>query len=222
MAEYSMPFTRSQQQIPLLMRHRYPDTAQMMMVLLAGIVVGLVALLPPGPITVSMVGLGARRGSAARSAGFGVASADAMLIIAALVVVALGQELPHWIQTSVRVSSLVFMIAVGIVLICCADRVIGTVDRVERPFRSFWSLSIVSPWVFTGWLALLGAAPFQDETASLAAFACGMVASTWIYHMALGQGASRLSMRISETRLRHATRIGGVSTMAMGVVLAAI
>ncbi len=194
-----------------------------MLILLAGLAVGLVALLPPGPITVSVVGLGARRGGAvATRAGLGVAAGDAIIVLASALVVIAGEEIPHRLQQAITWSSITFVIIVGLGLILRSNDVLGLVDRIERPFRTFCAVTLVSPWVFGGWFAMLAASPFRSDPRSLLTFAAGMLLASVLFHFGLGRGAARLSQILDDTRLLAVTRLGGLLTITIGLILAMI
>lgn len=194
-----------------------------MLILLAGLVVGLVALLPPGPITVSMIGLGARRGEAvATRAGLGVAAGDAVLVTASALFVIAGEELPTQLQALVAGASIAFVVIIGLALILRSHQVLELAERVERPFRTFCTVTVASPWVFAGWFAILAASPFRSETGALLAFAFGLLMASALFHFGLGRGAARVGRLLDERRLVAVTRLGGALTIAMGVVLALI
>lgn len=188
----------------------------------AGLVVGIISLLPPGPITLSIVALGATRGSGySTRAGIGVGVADAVVVLLCGLALAAGTALPERVYAAVRIVSLTTVAMLGIALIARTTLATGFAERVKRPVLGFSILTLSSPWVFTGWFALLAAAPFSARTDHVT-FAVGLAVASLAYHLVLGRTAGFAAERLSPRLLARATRLGGGLTIASAFVMFAV
>jgi threonine/homoserine/homoserine lactone efflux protein len=203
---------------PLVLGNLGGDTV-VMYVFLLGIAIGLVTLLPPGPLGMTVVGLGTRRGRRVGvRAGLGIASADIVLGGVALLFVGAGAALPPAAFSALRAFSIVVLVAFGLLLIARASTCFELADRIGRPGRSLFALTLVSPLSIVSWIALLAAMPFSTELGALALFSVGIVTASFLWHPVLGAAAGHLGSRLNDQGARVVSRIGGSCLIGVGVI----
>jgi threonine/homoserine/homoserine lactone efflux protein len=203
---------------PLLLGQRGGDTV-VMHIFLLGIAIGLVTLLPPGPLGMTVVGLGTRRGRRAGvRAGLGIASADIVLGCSALLFVGAGAALPAAAFTALRAFSIVVLVAFGLLLVVRASTCFELADRIGRPARSLFALTLVSPLSIVSWIALLAAMPFSTEPGALALFSVGIITASFLWHPVLGAAAGHLGSRLNDRGARVVSRIGGSCLIGVGLI----
>lgn len=187
-------------------------------ILLLGFAIGLISIIPPGPVSLALIEVGATHGrrDGARG-GLGVAVGEvAMAVLAAAVVVA-GTGLPASVFATLQVVSSVLIVAMGALLVGRPGAVHAAAVEVRRPGRTLFLITVFTPTVFGAWVAILGALPFAGHASSLAVFIVGGAVASFGWHLLLGSAAGDLGARLSPTTLLTATRIGGVGLVAFGV-----
>ncbi len=190
-----------------------------MFALALGLTIGLLTVIPLGPLSMTIVGVGADQGPhQGVRAALGVVSADTLLASSAVTIVVAGQALPGTIFTTLQLASAVVLMGFGMALIVRAHELRDLVGRVRRPARTLFAMTVLSPAIGS-WFALLLASPFTGHATSLALFASGIVAASLLWHPALGAAAGHLAPRLSEHRLLTLTRVGGSSMVGMGLIM---
>lgn len=189
---------------------------------LLGVGIGLLTLLPPGPVTLALVQVGARQGhrSALRGAA-GIASGDVVLGVAALAIVGLGATLPASVFTATRALAALALIAIGGSLIAHPSTAATSVDRIRRPGRTMFLLTSFTPTALGAWIALLAAMPFADDLHELGRFALGVMVASCLWHPLLGAVASSVGARLTEGGQARLSRAGGVIMAGIGLALVA-
>jgi len=183
---------------------------------LLGAVIGLVAVMTPGPVSVALVDIGASRGrSSGIHAGLGVAGGDLIACVMALVVVAVGSGLPASFFAATQLLSTTALVVIGGGLISRPDLGHDMVRRIKNPFRSMLALTALTPSVFGAWVALFTAMPFARNLAQLTAFAAGGIVSSVGWHLALGGASGALATLVTARRRVFLARIGGIAMLGV-------
>lgn len=199
-------------------RCRFTHTSGMSMeLLLLGFGVGLVAILPPGPVTLSLINVSASHGrtSGARGA-VGVASGDVVVATLAALVVLAGGAIPTWIFSTAQLASSVVLISLGLALFVRPGLCHALSESILHPGRTFFALTTLTPTVFGAWLALIAAMPFATDPTSVATFVAGAGAASLGFHLLLGTTAGGLGQRLSAAKLVAASRFGGLAMLTFG------
>ena len=190
-----------------------------MFALVLGLVIGMLTVIPLGPLSMTIIGVAADRGPRhGVRAALGVVGGDVVLGTAAVGLVIAGRALPSDVFTGLQLGSAVIIIGFGLALVGRARELRRLVGRINRPMVTLFAMTTVSPSIGS-WVALMLASPFTSHGTSLALFAVGIALTSLVWHPALGAGAGYLAPRLSERRLLTLARIGGVSMAAMGVGL---
>lgn len=183
---------------------------------LLGAAIGLVAVMTPGPVSVTIVDIGASRGrTSGLHAGLGVAGGDSIASAAALGLVIAGTSLPTVFFTATQLLSALVLVVVGAGLVSRPDIGHELVGRVQRPFRSMLALTALTPSVFGAWIALFNAMPFADDPIQLAWFALGGLVASFGWHLALGGAAGSMARLVTPRRRAGLARLGGFSMFAV-------
>ena len=193
--------------------------------LLIGLFLGFLAVVPPGPISLTLVEIGSAHGrrSGVR-AGLGVATAEAAIaIVAVLIVAGLGEVLAPRALSAVQLLSTMMLFAVGLALLLrpklCQALAIG----ITRPGLTMFIITVATPTVLGSWIALLAALPVDDGFRQLGFIGAGGSIASLAWHLALGAGAGTVGQRLSGPHRVVMTRAGGSTMVALGLVsLAAI
>lgn len=181
-----------------------------MTILLLGLGIGLLLVLPPGPLSLSIIGLGAQRGvRPALEAGLGVAIAEIISLLAAAGLVLAGHSLPEIVNQTMRWCSIAAILGMGYVLFTRTSQVNDMLDKIESPFRTLAIVTLASPWIFTTWFALLNAAPVHDRWQDLALYGTGLGLGSLLFYVCLAHGSGALSSRLTEAHVQTLSRVGG-------------
>ena len=192
-----------------------------MFALLLGIFIGLLTVIPIGPLSMTIIGVATERGPVGGlHAALGVVTGDVVLGAAAVVLVSGGQTMPGAVFSGLQIGSAVLVVGFGLVLASRVSEMKTLAGRVRRPALTLFLMTVLSPAIGS-WVALLLASPFTDHDRSLATFAVGIAVSSLIWHPALGAGVGYLAPRLTERRLVRLARVGGVSMAMVGVALLA-
>lgn len=189
---------------------------------LLGIGIGFLTLVPPGPVSLTLVQLGARRGrTSAMHGALGVASGDFVLAWVAVAVVGAGATMPGMAFTLGQALAAATLVGLGIALLLRPTLIDGSVDRIQRPGRALFLLTSLTPSALGAWIALLAAMPFADDSRQLALFAGGVVVASLLWHPLLGVLASSLGARLGDSGQARLSRVGGLMMTLLGIALVA-
>ena len=189
--------------------------------LLLGLAIGFLTIIPPGPVTMTLLQLGTRQGRrpAVRGA-LGIAVGDLTVVWVALAIIGAGSTLPPLAFLATQVLAAALLVGLGLGMLARPDTCAAIVDRIERPGRAFFLITSLTPTVLGAWIALLAAMPFSSDFRALVPFALGAVAASFLWHPVLAVCSARLGDH-GPTTQRRLSRIGGVVMMVMGVVAVA-
>ena len=191
-------------------------------ILLLGFGLGLLFVLPPGPLAVTLVEVGVSQGRlvGARS-GAGIAVGDLTVGAAAGAVVVSGGALPAAAFETIQLVSAGVLIALGAFMVIRPGAVESVAHAIHRPGRAFFALTVLTPTVFGAWIAMIAALPFADDLSAIATFVVGAGAASAIYHVALGSAAGRFGGHLSGRPMQHVARAGGMLFAGLGVAMLA-
>lgn len=188
--------------------------------LLLGLGIGLVTVLPPGPISLTLLHVGSHHGTRAALRGAaGVASGDTITVMTAAAIVAAGTMLPHQAVGAMRAAGLMLVAAIGLVMLASPGRCDRVVSRIERPGRTLFLATALTPSVLPSWIAIVAAMPFSASPSPVALFAAGIVVATALWHSTLGLVSGRFGSRVTTSSRRRITRLGGAAMVALAAVL---
>ena len=191
-----------------------------MNVVLLGVGIGLLTLIPPGPVTLTLIQVGARLGHRPAMRGaFGVVSGDTVLGIAAVLIVGMGAALPPAVFITSQILAALLLIAIGIILTVKPTVATSSVDRIRRPGRTLFFLTSFTPTALGAWVALLAAMPFAADSRQLILFATGVMIASLLWHPALGTIASTLGARLTDQGQLRLSQAGGVTMAVIGAAL---
>ncbi len=184
---------------------------------LLGIAVGFISIIPPGPVTMTLLQLGTRHGrTPALRGALGIAFGDLTIVWLALAIVAAGSTLPPAAFLATQLLAAALLIGLGLAMLARPSACAAVVDRIERPGRAFFLITSLTPTVLGAWIAVLAAMPFADDVAMLIRFALGAVLASFLWHPVLALLASRLSDQRPSTQ-QLLSRAGGTVMVAMGL-----
>lgn len=208
----------SRQELPMPFLTLFRHTAVMSMhLLLLGFGVGLVAILPPGPVSMSLIEVSVSHGrNGGARGGLGVASGDIVVATAAALVVLAGGAIPSWIFGTAQLVSSLVLISLGVVLFARPGLCHSLGQSIVHPGRTFFALTALTPTVFGAWLALIAAMPFATDPTSVATFIVGAGVASIGFHLLLGTAAGGLGQRLSPTKLAVVSRVGGAAMLSFG------
>ncbi len=192
-----------------------------MTTLLLGLLLGFVTVVPLGPMSLSIIGVGLTQGRTAGSqAGLGVVGGDAITASAAVALVGLGARLPAGAFAFLRYCSLAVLAAFGVAMIIGSNRFQAAAGGLRRPGRVLMAATVLSPLTFGSWIAMFMAMPFAQSPSRLGLFATGVMLSSLCWHPLLGAGAGLVGTRVNEGALTVVARLGGLALVALALALA--
>lgn len=199
------------------------DTAVMTFsMLLLGFGLGLLFVIPPGPLAVTLVEVGATQGRVAGArSGIGIAAGDLAVGGAAGIVVVSGGALPETAFAAVQFVSAIVLIALGVAMALRPSAVESLAGAIHRPARAFFLLTVLTPTVFGAWIAIIAALPFADDFGAIVAFVVGAGVASAAYHVVLGSAAGEFGRHLSGAVMTRITRGGGVLLALLGVAMVA-
>lgn len=188
-----------------------------MSIVVLGIAVGLVAVVPPGPISMLLVEVGVAqgRGRGARG-GLGIALGELVVVVLALTAVGAGAALPASLFGAVRVASAGLILTFGVLLMARPEVCRQTAGSIRRPLRTMFLITALTPTVFGSWIAILTAMPFAAERAMLWTFAAAAVVASTCWHVGLGVVAGAVRGRLDPATMVRVSRAGGAAMVAFG------
>jgi len=190
--------------------------------LLLGIGVGMITLLPPGPVTIALVHLASSAGRRPALRGaLGIASGDLALAAPAVAIVAAGTALPDRLFTTLQFVSALALVAIGALLLVAPQLADASMENIRRPGRTMFLITALTPTVLGAWIAMLGAMPFADEPVHLLLFAGGVVLASFLWHPFLGMAAASVGGALSASARRRLSQTGGGLLAIIGFALVA-
>jgi threonine/homoserine/homoserine lactone efflux protein len=186
--------------------------------LILGFGVGLVAVIPPGPVALSLIEVGVQQGRRGAAWGaIGIAGGDSLVATLAAILVVLGGTLPAAFFDGAQLVSAAIVFGLGAVLVFRPTVTQSIARSIARPGRTFFLLTALTPSVFGAWLAILAATPFASEPRAVALFLSGAMVASLAYHLVLGAGAGGIGHRLAPQTLRTISRVGGLCMIGFGV-----
>jgi len=203
----------------MLSRSQTLDTAVMVFsVLTFGFAISMVSLLPPGPVTMTLVGVGVSQGrSVGVRSGAGAAAGDTSAAIAAGLLVASGAALPDGVFSAIELFAAALLILVGTTMAIRPGGIARFAGSVTRPTRTFFALAAFTPTVFAAWVAIMSALPFDTTNANLASFLVGAFFASAVYHVTVGTAAGTVGPRLTDQFVATMTRASGCVFGALGL-----
>ncbi len=193
----------------------------MFMLLLLGLGLGAITLVPPGPVSVTLVQVAVHRG---RSVGFrsgaAIASADLVTGVLAIAILGIGTAALPSVAASMSVVSAVAMMAMGGLLIARPARFEGLTLGLKRPVQTLFALTALNPLTLLSWMAIIAAVPAANTTPQKAALAAGVAAASYCWHPFLGLVAGRAGPRINASTTVRLTKASGVILILLGSIFA--
>ena len=188
-----------------------------MNVVLLGIGIGLLSLLPPGPVNLTLVQVGARMGRrpALRGAA-GIVGGDSVLGIAAVALLTLGTALPARVFSTTQLVAAALLIALGALLALRPTAISDSIGRMHRPARTFFLLTSLTPTALGSWIAMLAAMPFAADTTQLALFTVGALVASTLWHPTLGFAAAAMGAKLTERGQIRLSQVGGAGMALVG------
>jgi threonine/homoserine/homoserine lactone efflux protein len=191
----------------------------MFVLLLLGLGLGAITLVPPGPVSVTLVQVAVRRG---RSVGFrsgaAIASADLITGVIAVSILGIGTATLPSMAASMSVIAAVAMMMMGGLLVARPVGFEGLAAGLRRPASALFALTALNPLTLLSWMALIAAVPAANTTPRQAALAAGVVVASSCWHPFLGFMAGHASRRVSTSTTVHVTRASGVVLILLGLV----
>lgn len=193
-----------------------------MFAVLTGVVAGLIAVIPLGPMSMSVVGVSTMQGRrAGLRAAAGVVCGDVVATASAAALVLVGHRLPGGVLPSIRMMAPMVMAVIGLALIVRAERVSGVASGVRHPGPILFLLTAASPLTLGAWLAMLLASPFAGDGADLSLFVAGLILGSGVWHPLLALAASSFGRRLSQRGTVRLARFGGGCMLVLAAVFAA-
>lgn len=191
-----------------------------MNIMLLGVGIGLLSLLAPGPVNLTLVQVGARMGRrpALRGAA-GIVGGDSVLGAAAVALIALGTALPAQVFSTTQLGAATLLVVLGAILAMRPTAISNSFGRMHRPARTFFLLTSLTPTTLGSWVAMLAAMPFAADTTQLALFTAGVVVASGLWHPVLGIASAALGGRLTERGQVRLSQLGGAGMVLLGMVL---
>lgn len=184
-----------------------------------GFALGLLFIIPPGPVSVTLVEVGLHRNRLAgvRSA-LGVAAGDLVVAGVAAVVVTAGAGLPASVFAALRTGSSLILIGLGLVLLARPGTVEAVAGGLERPGRTLFLMTVLTPTVFGAWVALLASLPFAGGGGAVWFFVIGACLASALWHLGLVAAAGEIGHRLDGGAVEVMARLGGAVMITLGLV----
>lgn len=191
------------------------------MVLLLGFLTGLALVAPIGPVSLTLVGLGAEQGRRAALAGAGgVVMADGVTVPIALGGAGLLAGLDAGIVRDVEIVLGLLLVAVALVTVLRAERARAAIASLRTPTRTLAAMTACNPLSLVAWSGLALALPSSISTpAALVMFGVGLVLASAVWHSSLAAASATFAGRLGDRSRTLLTRASGVMMLAIGGVL---
>ncbi len=198
-------------------RFRHTD---IMLILIAGIVVGLASVMPLGPMSMTIIGVATQQGRIAGAhAAAGVVAGDLFAASAAVALALAGSRLPAGMFVGLQMAAVAVLVVVGLLLIIRTERLSLLANDIERPGSVLFTLTALSPITVGSWLAILLASPFVANPAQLGLFVVGIIVASGVWHPILAMGAASVGPRLSQPLLFRLARLGGACMIGLAAVM---
>ncbi len=186
--------------------------------LLLGFALGLLSILAPGPVTLTLFEVGVAQGRhRGTQGGLGIAAGDAVAALAAATLVLAGSALPTPLFAAVGLASSAALVALGLGMALRPAAVRALALGVRHPARALFLLTALTPSVLGAWVAVIGAMPFAHDRGAVAVFTLGGILASVTWHPLLGATAGTVGSRLDPATLALLTRVGGAALAALGV-----
>ena len=192
-----------------------------MLILIAGVVVGLAAVIPLGPMSMTIIGVATKQGRLAGAyAAGGVVAGDLASAGFAVALALAGTRLPTPLFTVLQLASVIVLVVVGLLLMTKTERMNGLAGDLKRPGTVLFTLTALSPITIGSWLAILMASPFVANPLQLGVFVSGITVASGIWHPTLAIGAASVGHRLGQNVLQWLARLGGVFMLGLAALMA--
>ncbi len=191
------------------------------MVLFFGFLTGLALVAPIGPVSLTLVGLGAEQGKRAALAGAGgVVMADGLTVPIALGGAGLLAGLDAGIVHDVEIVLGLFLVAIAVLTVARAERAREAIASLRRPTRTLAAMTAFNPLSLVAWSGLALALPSSISTpAALAMFGVGLVLASAVWHSSLAAASATFAARMGDRSRTTLTRASGLMMLGIGAVL---
>lgn len=191
-----------------------------MLILIAGVVVGLASVIPLGPMSMTIIGVATQQGRLAGAhAAAGVVAGDLFAASAAVALALAGSRLPDGMFVGLQMAAVAVLVVVGLLLIIRTERLSLLANDIERPGSVLFTLTALSPITVGSWLAILLASPFVATPAQLGLFVAGIIVASGVWHPVLAMVAASVGPRLSQPLLFRLARLGGVFMIGLAAVM---
>jgi len=193
------------------------------MPLFVGFLSGLVLVMPVGPTTLSIVGIGTERGRRAALAGAsGVVTADLLMLPLAVLGAGAVTALSPTVLHSCEVVIGLVLLGIAAVGLLKTEEARVAVSRIRRPAPTLLAINLCNPMALASWAGLILALPDSlREPGNLLPFTIGVVIASAVWHTMLALLAGSLGRRMAEAGRRKLIRISSAALGIIGVVLVA-
>ncbi|MDE0802317.1 MAG: LysE family transporter [Acidimicrobiales bacterium] len=191
------------------------------MVLLFGFLTGLALVAPIGPVSLTLVGLGAEQGRRAALAGAGgVVLADVATVPIALGGAGLLARLDAGIVRDVETVLGLLLVAVAITTVLRAEQARHAIASLRRPTRTLAALTACNPLSLAAWSGLaLALPPSISAPRTLVVFGLGLVLASAVWHSSLAAASGTFASRLGARSRTALTRASGGLMLVIGGVL---
>ena len=190
------------------------------MVLLFGFLTGLALVAPIGPVSLTLVGLGAEQGRRAALVGAGgVVAADGLTVPIALGGAGLLAGLDAGIVRDVEIVLGLLLVGVAVLTVVRAEQARSTIASLRRPARTLAAMTALNPLSLVAWSGLALALPSSISTPTLALFGIGLVLASAVWHSSLAAASATFASRLGDRSRTMLTRASGVMMLGIGAVL---
>lgn len=187
--------------------------------LVLGFTIGLISIVPPGPVTMTLIEVGSAQGRRrGAEGGLGVVAGEAVAAVAAALLVVAGAGLPTELFATLQVISSLVLLGIGVALIARPAALHTLALGITNPTRALFMLTALTPTVLGAWVAIIAALPFADDGRSVALFLLGALIASLIWHLFIGSAAGDVGHRVAPTTMQVLSRVGGGALVVFGLV----
>ena len=203
------------------MRRGFGHAQIMFMFLLLGVGLGAITLIPPGPVSVTLMQVAASRGkSVGLRSGAAIASADVITGAIAVAILGLSTAALPSVASSMNVAATIAMMVMGGLLIARPGGFESLAAGLRRPAPTLFALTALNPLTLLSWLAIIAAVPAANTTPQQAALAAGVMVASYCWHPFLGLVAGRAGQHITASTTERVTRTSGAVLILLGLTFA--
>ncbi len=188
------------------------------MELLVGFALGMLLVMPVGPVAVTLLGVRATHDArSARRAVEGVVIADFALITAAAVLSASLVRLFAGAEQTLTLLIGMILVGLGAWIAMSSHEVLERAAGIHRQRFTLFLLTVGNPLAVLSWVALLAARPLGVTTTSRLLFITGVLLASYIWHRGLTTAGARVQRRFSAVGISRMTTFAGVAVALVGV-----